>query len=248
MNAKTPISENINRAQDFVDGLLQQGGTTHGLRRALRRLSKELGLFKNHQAGVANALNATAGLGFSKVQIGGGSHVLPGFLNIDIVPPADVVCDVREGIPLGGSSCDFVFTEHFFEHIDYPISAKMFVSECHRILRDGGKVVLGVPDSEMAAQAYCKRDQTYFDDALKRWYSNRDCLKDINTPIDLLNYHFRDQDDDDKYNPHFWAYDFEKLKSLFSNAGFRTVEPWKFDSSIANPKREFGSIYIEAIK
>lgn len=74
------------------------------------------------------------------------------------------------------------------------------------------------------------------------------CLKDFNTYIDLLNYHFRDQDDDFKYNPHFWAYDFEKLKSMLLSAGFKKVIRWKFDKKIANPQRKFGSIYLRATK
>lgn len=78
--------------------------------------------------------------------------------------------------------------------------------------------------------------------------ANRDYLDDFNTYINLLNYHFRDQDDDEKYNPHYWAYDFEKLKSLFESAGFSKVEKWNFGSSIVNSKREWGSIYVIATK
>jgi len=63
-----------------------------------------------------------------------------------------------------------------------------------------------------------------------------------------VNYHFRDQDDDSKYSPHYWAYDFEKLKSLVKDAGFARIKRWKFDKFIANPQREWGSVYIEAVK
>ena len=83
---------------------------------------------------------------------------------------------------------------------------------------------------------------------MELWYSKRNCLVDFNTDIDLLNYHFRDQDDDPKYNPHLWAYDFDKLNSLLKNAGFKSVNRWQFDSTIANPKRQWGSIYVIATK
>ena len=83
---------------------------------------------------------------------------------------------------------------------------------------------------------------------IERWYSKRDCLDDINTYLDLINYVFRDQDDDPTYTPHCWAYDYEKLVNLFTEAGFETVEPWVFDPSLANPKRQWASVYVVAAK
>ena len=83
---------------------------------------------------------------------------------------------------------------------------------------------------------------------VERWYANRNCREDINTFLDLVNYVFRDQDDDPTYNPHYWAYDFEKLVQLFTEAGFATVEPWVFDPAVANPRREWGSVYVTAAR
>lgn len=83
---------------------------------------------------------------------------------------------------------------------------------------------------------------------VERWYSKRDCLGDINTFLDLINYAFRDQDDAPNYTSHLWAYDEEKLIQLFTEAGFRTVEPWDFDATMANPKRQWGSVYVVAKK
>jgi len=80
------------------------------------------------------------------------------------------------------------------------------------------------------------------------WYGKRNCLGDFNTYIDLVNYVFRDQDDNKKYTPHLWSYDFEKLQSLMIECGFLKVERWKFDPTIAQSKREWGSIYIIATK
>ena len=215
--------------------------------RALRNLTKEIGLYENHIKG-ARDLSKKKNLDTTKIQIGGGSHTLRDYLNIDIVPPADIIYDLREGIPLKDESSEFIFTEHFLEHIDYPTSTKKFAKECFRVLKKGGRVVVGVPDGEQVIKAYVKKDKRFFDEMLKRWYSKRDCLEHFNTYIDLVNYHFRDQDDDKKYNPHFWSYDFEKLVSLFKDAGFSEVKKWKFDSSIANSKRWWGSIYIIATK
>src|SRR3989344_1853200 len=205
-------SDKVKELKCLVRAILEFNKTTHGMGRALRNLTKEIGLYENHIKG-ARDLSKKKNLDTTKIQIGGGSHTLRDYLNIDIVPPADIIYDLREGIPLKDESSEFIFTEHFLEHIDYPTSTKKF-----------------------------------FDEMLKRWYSKRDCLEHFNTYIDLVNYHFRDQDDDKKYNPHFWSYDFEKLVSLFKDAGFSEVKKWKFDSSIANSKRWWGSIYIIATK
>lgn len=45
-----------------------------------------------------------------------------------------------------------------------------------------------------------------------------------------------------------WAYDHEKLVQLFAEANFTTVEPWTFDTTMANPKRRWGSVYVIATK
>jgi SAM-dependent methyltransferase len=240
--------QRIKQLQEDVSDLLKNYDITHGLGRVLRLLAKESALSLNHISGLEDWNKNKSKFNTENIQIGGGKHTLSGFLNIDIVPPADLVCDLREGIPVEDSCCKFLFTEHFFEHVDYPISSKKIISEFYRILKPGGQIVLGVPDGELAAKSYVSKDKEFYDKALDTWYVNRNCLEHFNTYIDLLNYHFRDQDDDEKYNPHYWAYDFEKLKSLFTNPGFSKVERWKFDPTLANPKREWGSIYVIATK
>jgi SAM-dependent methyltransferase len=181
------------------------------------------------------------------VQIGGGAHRLDGFFNIDAVPPADLLWDVREGIPLHDSSVRLLFSEHFLEHIDYPRSAKRYAAEAHRVLSPGGQVVTGVPDAAHVLTRY-PAPPAQASEMIDRWYANRNCLGDINTYLDLINYVFRDQDDDPTYHPHYWAYDFEKLAQLFTEAGFSRVEPWPFDPKIANPRREWGSVYAVATR
>lgn len=215
--------------------------TNCGIERASRRLLKEILLSENNN--IPEIKN-----NYSHVQIGGGAHLLKNFLNIDITPPADIIYDVREGLPLKKTSVNFIFCEHFLEHIDYPVSVKKFFKESYRVLHKKGRLVIGVPDSKMAVGAYYKNDKKLIKKYIESWYKKRDCLNHFNTPIDFLNYHFRDQDDNEKYNPHFWAYDKEKLFSLFGGAGFKKITIWKFDEKIANPKRKFGSLYVVGTK
>lgn len=231
----------IKNLEKLTEDLLAKKGVTYGMKRALRCLKKEISLYKNHINGSNfKRINPSR----KKIQIGGGSHTLKGFLNIDIISPADLIYDVREGLPLTDSSIDFIFCEHFLEHIDYPVSVKEFVKECLRILKEDGQLVIGVPDGELIMKKYIEKDKEFFTEMIKRWYGNRDCLEHFNTYIDLVNYHFRDQKDSQKYTPHLWTYDFEKLKSLLENVGFSGVSRWTFNPEIANPKRKWASIYV----
>jgi predicted SAM-dependent methyltransferase len=234
------------RLREEITRALDDPATTHGLARTLRAAVKELNLCLGHQESRRRWPTGRIGMS-ARVQIGGGTHSIPGFLNIDLTPPTDLIWDVREGIPLADGSAEFVFSEHFLEHIDYPRSAKLYVSEVHRILQPGGQVVTGVPDAEFILNAHRSHDRGVFDQMHERWYGNRTGLE-IDTYLDLVNYVFRDQDDDATYNPHYWAYDREKLTSMFAASGFSRVEPWTFDPAIANPKRQWGSIYLLATK
>jgi predicted SAM-dependent methyltransferase len=238
----------IQKLELLARQFLKSEDVTHGMKRVLRRVLRETPLYKNYLKSREENGHLAKKLEVKEVQVGGGRHVLKGFLNIDIVPPADLIWDVREELPIRDRCCEFIFTEHFLEHIDYPISAKKFIRECARILKPKGKLVVGVPDGELILRSYCKKDLEVFNRLIKTWYSKRNCLEHINTYIDLVNYHFRDQDDDPKYTPHLWTYDYEKLESLLKESGFSRVKRWKFDKSIANPEREYGSIYVEGIK
>lgn len=230
--------------------LLAKKTIGRNLKNAIKCVRKEIVFSKNHGSGLKKWFSSAQSVknSFLRVQVGGGKHVLRGFLNIDIAQPADLVCDVREGMPLPNGSVGLIFAEHFLEHIDYPRSVKGFIKECYRVSKLGGKLVIGVPDAGMMIKAYLRKDRKFYRKILKKWYAKRDVFKDIDTYIDLVNIHFRDQNNSNKYSPHLWAYDEEKLVSLFHEAGFGLVRHWKFDASIANPKRKFGSIYLEAVK
>lgn len=237
----------LRQLRDGLTRALDEPTITHGLARTLRAAVKELDLCLGHLESRGRWPTGRVGMPASRVQIGGGSHSLPGFLNIDLVPPADLIWDVREGIPLADASAEFVFSEHFLEHIDYPRSAKLYVSEVYRILKPDGQAVTGVPDAGFILNAHRSHDRGVFEQMHERWYGNRTGLE-IDTYLDLVNYIFRDQDDDATYNPHYWAYDREKLTSMFAAVGFSRIEPWTFDPAIANPKRQWGSVYLLATK
>lgn len=82
-----------------------------------------------------------------KLHIGGGHHVLAGWLNTDLGPAtSDIVyMDATKRYPLADNIFDYVFSEHMIEHIPYSAGRRM-LNECHRVLKRGGKIRIATPD------------------------------------------------------------------------------------------------------
>lgn len=234
--------------QAAIDRTLTSAHTTHGVRRTLRAATRELELWETHARSAAAVGKRAGRLEARRIQVGGGTHVLTGYVNVDLTPPADVLWDVREGLPFRDATSGVIFSEHFLEHIDYPVSVKRFIAECFRVLADDGQLIIGVPNAALVIDAYVHDDPMIRDRLMREWYDKRDNVEHFNTYLDLVNYVFRDQDDSNRYTPHLWSYDYDKLSSLMVAAGFRSVEPWQFDPRLANPNRQWGSVYAIAVK
>lgn len=222
----------------------------YGVEKALVQLKKEVSIYlacdneiKNINEKIKQQLSIK-----NKIHVGGGKQYLKGFINIDLSKPADIIYDVRKNLPFPSESVDFIFSEHFLEHIDYPISVLNYFLEAYRILRKKGKLIIGVPDAGLITEAYVKKDKKILLRIKNEWYSKRSIINNIEAGIDIVNLVIKDEYADEKYNPHFWGYDELKLKNLFKKNNFKKIKKWKFDKNIANPKRKFGSIYIEGVK
>jgi GT2 family glycosyltransferase/predicted SAM-dependent methyltransferase len=79
------------------------------------------------------------------LNIGSGSHKLPGYINVDVEAGADIVADITKGLPFNDNSVEGVYSEHFIEHLSQG-DACFFFRECRRILRPGGIVRIATPD------------------------------------------------------------------------------------------------------
>jgi SAM-dependent methyltransferase len=78
-----------------------------------------------------------------RLNVGAGETYIPGFHNIDISPDADITIDLnREQLPFEDDSVDLVFSYHTLEHVQEYLFA---LGEIHRVLRPGGRFLLGVP-------------------------------------------------------------------------------------------------------
>jgi predicted SAM-dependent methyltransferase len=209
----------------------------HGLYSALRLLRNEVNIYRLHRKGIKKA-RTYAGQSDMKLNIGCGPNRKQGWVNIDLLPDVDLSLDMREAMPFSENSAAIIYSEHFFEHLDYPEPAKQFLKECHRILKPGGIFSVGVPDTEWPLQAYVgPDDKNYF-----AW-SKVNCLPEwCQTRIDDINYHFR-QDGE-----HRFAYDYETLYHVLMEAGFSNIRQRAFDAGLDAENRRIGTLYVDAVK
>ena len=81
-----------------------------------------------------------AGMKDLLVNIGAGDSGKEGWVNLDGFTGSGVTClaDARKRLPFEDSSVRGIFSEHFFEHLDYCEEAPHFLRECFRSLQPGG--------------------------------------------------------------------------------------------------------------
>lgn len=89
-----------------------------------------------------------------KLHIGCGEVYLKGWVNIDIdSKKADLVHDLRKSLPFKENSVDFIFNEHFIEHITAKEGVDL-IMECRRVLKPGGVVRTATPDLDYIVFRY----------------------------------------------------------------------------------------------
>jgi len=70
---------------------------------------------------------------------------MPGYVNVDICPPADVICDLREPWPFLDSSVDEIVAYDIIEHLPDKIHT---MNEAWRVLKPGGVFDIDVPTTD----------------------------------------------------------------------------------------------------
>src|SRR5262249_44716119 len=93
----------------------------------------------------ASELPGAPALPMSRLHLGCGPQILPGWVNLDNVkyPGVDKVVDVTKELPY--KEVSHIFGEHFIEHLAYP-NALALMRECRRVLRDDGVLRLSTPN------------------------------------------------------------------------------------------------------
>ncbi|MEO6003556.1 MAG: methyltransferase domain-containing protein [Opitutus sp.] len=89
------------------------------------------------------------------INLGCGGRFHRDWQNFDLYPSAPEVrqCDLAKGVPLPANYGDAVFNSALLEHLS-PATGRAFLLECHRILKPGGILRIGIPDMERIARTY----------------------------------------------------------------------------------------------
>ena len=78
-----------------------------------------------------------------KLNLGCADRAIEGFLSVDIVPPADVIVDLRDFMwPWDNSSVECVVAHDIFEHLP---DKRHTMNELWRVLKPGGRADICVP-------------------------------------------------------------------------------------------------------
>jgi len=161
----------------------------------------------------------------------------PGWINIDARKGVDLQLDLRERLPFPDNSVSFIYSEHFFEHLEYPGEASNFLTESLRILVPGGQFRVGVPDCEWPLIAYVQDHHPSFQFAQERWLPAY-----CDTKMHCINFLFR------QGREHKYAYDYETLARILQQNGFVKVEKSEFDLGLDSEHRRDGTLYVNAFK
>jgi SAM-dependent methyltransferase len=163
-----------------------------------------------------------------------------GWINSDIEagPGIDLVCDIRDGLPLADDSIDYIVSVHALPEIAYGELIPV-LQEMRRVLRPDGVLRLCLPDLDKAIEAYQAGKSGYFVIGDIEW-------KDIGAKmITQIIWYGRAR------TPFTYGF----AKELLEKAGFTSVAECSFKQT-ASPypdiveldNREKESLFVEASK
>jgi predicted SAM-dependent methyltransferase len=127
--------------------------------------------------------------------------------------------DCTKGLPFKSGVVEAIYSEHFFEHLDYDSEAKRFLRECLRCLKPNGTLRIVVPDAGAYLKVYAKEDWAEMA-ARRPLIKEGDHYRDFwlgriyKTRMEFINAVFR------QYGHHKYAYDAETLILMLQEVGF----------------------------
>jgi len=133
------------------------------------------------------------------------------------------------GIPFVDNCADFIYCSHLLEHLTRQ-QGNNLVKEIYRVLKKGGILRVVVPNLSTAVNLYFSGEK---DKALKLFYDGTDA--------------------GNEFSRHKWMYDFETLRSLLQDNGFKNTECCEYqrgkmpDIHVLDNRPET-SLYVEAVK
>ena len=148
-----------------------------------------------------------------KLHIGCGTLYKDGWINIDNnsdnnIEKLDINHDLSTGLPFDDLTVDYIYNEHFIEHLSREDGLK-FMHECQRVLKIGGVLRISCPDLDKIIDGYINnnwREQDWVKTYHYEW---------IESKCQMLNLNLNETPWGHKY-----VYNKEDLLAQLVNAGF----------------------------
>lgn len=138
----------------------------------------------------------------------GGTEVSHGWtiLDIDERPEVDIVSNASHLEKIADESVSMIYASHVVEHFHYGLDNQLVntLSEWHRVLQPGGKLLVSVPDLKTLCWLFLNPNFTI--------YERHHLMRII----------FGGQTN--QYDVHYTGFDFEILGSYLQEAGFSNIE------------------------
>jgi predicted SAM-dependent methyltransferase len=159
--------------------------------------------------------------------------------------------DSREPYPFEDGSFEWVYSEHFVEHLDLD-DVIGWLSEVRRLLKAGGHVRLSTPDLRLYIEGYLNPENGFFAEHRER-LSRLRVFRETEVPDRpawMVNQIFRRW-------KHKWIFDFDELRYAAECAGFdpAALERRSFgegaDPDVAaldSPGHDDESLYVELVR
>ena len=176
--------------------------------------------------------------GLSRLHLTCGNNILEGWVNVDYSNKRNVVVWDLTDIPLPVADCsiNYIFLEHFIEHINVS-DAEALLKDCCRVLTRGGVIRISTPNLRKLISEYELGSTGEWLDV--GWKPN--------TPCQMINEGFR-------LWGHQYIYDIEELHEMLNRSGFNAIKEvkWRESEVVALKDLEcrpfHGEIIVEASK
>lgn len=161
------------------------------------------------------------------LHIGCGTQYKEGWLNIDNnsdrnIQNLDINYNLANGIPFPDSSVDYIYHEHFIEHLSLN-EGLGFLKECHRVLKKGATMRIACPDLDQLIQHYNANTWQQQD-----WVTKYQC-EWIKTRCQMINTCMNQEPWGHKY-----VYNREELKLRLTQSGFRESDIIEAEYGLSN--------------